>query len=222
MLFCRNKTIVGQKEFEEPSSDLVRSSLGLLNASVEDTLKYGGDIAKAAISLMNFRNDRKYIVIDTKIHMLMPGFIPAIPGWHTDGAPRGKTGSPIAKDDPNIELQETMRSPRYHLLVTGTGALTEFVNEQVDVETVNNSKLYQYMTQQINLKLEAGLKTFFAPSKHVVEFDWWNIHRGIEAQNHEWRFLIRATETDYIIPETDLRKIIRTQQQVYVPKDFGW
>jgi hypothetical protein len=56
----------------------------------------------------------------------------------------------------------------------------------------------------------------------VIEFDWWNIHRATPATTPGWRFLIRVTESDYLEPFTNLRDIMRTQQQVYVPENFGW
>lgn len=74
----------------EPSQELIEASLNLRQASLEDAARYGGAITREALGAMNLRGDRKYVIVDTKIHLLMPGWVPAIPGWHTDGVPRGE------------------------------------------------------------------------------------------------------------------------------------
>lgn len=227
VLFNRNPLKYGLR-IEEPSTEVFKNTPQLWNASLEDALKYGGELTKAAISAMNLKFDRKYIVVDTKIHMLMPGMCPAIPNWHTDGVPRGKELRPEAKDIPNIHAQEEMTTSRFHLLVTGNGCLTEFVGQPqlIDVPdepSLELNKIIHRETEMMRKDEESfPLKIVTAPSCQAVEFDWWSIHRGIYATKHEWRYLIRVTETDHMAPQKDLRKILRTQIQVYVPLDFAW
>lgn len=155
--------------------------------------------------------------------MLMPGFYPAIPGWHTDGVPRGKELNPTVKGVPNIQAQEEMDTTRFHLLVTGEGCLTNFIDEKVTLKVPDkpNTNLYKMISDQVKER-EDELKVIEAPSCTAVEFDWWELHTGVKAKKHEWRYLIRVTETDHFAPQTDLRKIIRTQQQVYAPESYGW
>lgn len=222
VLFNRNPIRIG-RTIEQPPTEVIKNTPALWNASLDDALKYGGELTRAAIGAMDLKFDRKYIIVDTKIHMLMPGFYPAIPGWHTDGVPRGKDLRPDVKDAPNIFAQENMSSSRFHLLVTGEGCLTKFINGplELDVPDEPSADLYKVITEQISSR-EEDLEIVESPSCTVVEFDWWNLHTGVRAKKHEWRFLIRVTETDHMEPQTDLRKIIRTQQQVYVPEQFGW
>jgi hypothetical protein len=210
---------------EQPDNDLIKNTLGLWCASIEDAIRYGGDITREAIGAMNIRNDRKYVVVDTKITMLKPGWCPAIPGWHVDGTPRttdeGLTYN-FFTGKPDIEQQDMMRPARFHLLVTGEGCLTNFVNQRVNIELPNkDARLFQKISKEINEKRNE-LDILTAPSCQVVEFDWWDIHEGVLATKSEWRYLIRVTETDLLAPETDLRKIIRTQQQVYAELNYGW
>lgn len=225
----------------------MRNTLGLVNASLEDALRFGGELTRAAIGAMELRHDRKYIVVDTKVHMLMPGFYAAIPGWHTDGVPRGRNWNPLSKEDPRLDVQEAIdrcergdpyaatvhaelaepepwvrRPTRYHMLVTGDGCLTEFVDGTVALEPTPawaGPGLYADMNRQVEVLRPP---TMLVPSCRVVEFDWWDIHRGTAATMHEWRFFIRVAELDLAEPERDLRKVIRTQCQVYTPTDFGW
>lgn len=209
-----------------PTTDAIKNTFGLWNASLEDALRYGGDLTKAALSAMNLKFDRKYIIVDTKVHMLMPEMCPAIPSWHTDGVPRGADLNPASKGAPNLSAQETMDAPRFHLLVTGEGCLTEFVNEQnveFEIDEDYGTSLYSQMNRQVTEKLATGEITKSAvPANTAVEFDWWDLHTGTWATKHEWRYLIRVTETNHIPPQTDLSKIIRTQQNVYVKENFGW
>ena len=75
-------------------------------------------MTREAIGAMNMRHDRKNIIVDTKIHMLMKGMSPAIPGWHTDGAPRDNNKNPGGSGKPDTFAQENDPRPnRYHLLI---------------------------------------------------------------------------------------------------------
>ncbi|URC22620.1 hypothetical protein KASHIRA_00260 [Serratia phage vB_SmaM-Kashira] len=226
MLFNRNEVVFG-RTIEKPSQDDIKNTMGLWNASVEDAIKFGGDVTRAAIQAMNLRGDYKHIVVDVKTHMLMPNMIPAIPGWHTDGVPRGADLNPASKGDPNIYAQETMRSPRYHLLVTGGNCPTRFIRDrdiEIGIENGHNPKLYSDISAYVKLREDRGwFDTYDAPDSQVVEWDWWELHTAQRARGHGWRYLIRVTETDHIAPQKDLRQVLRTQQQVYMPTEvFGW
>jgi hypothetical protein len=224
VLFNRNPLIYG-RSIEQPSVEVLKNTPQLWNASLDDALRYGGDLTKAAIGAMDLKFDRKYIVVDTKIHMLMPGFYPAIPNWHTDGVPRGVELRPEAKDWPNIHAQESMTPSRYHLLVTGDGCLTQFATTPIMLNTQLGSptyNLYEDLNDQLKYADDEEKGVISAPSCQVLTWDWWQLHRGIQATKHEWRYLIRVTETDHMSPQTDLRQILRTQIQVYVPESFGW
>lgn len=222
VLFSRNPLIYG-KTISPPTTLDIKSSVGLWNASLEDALRYGGDLTRAALGAITLRHDRQYIVVDVKVHMLMPRFMPAIPSFHTDGVPRGKDLNPASKGDPDILAQEnpSLRSPRYHLLVTGEGCLTQFVDEPIALEVPDSPTpdLYTLVNRQVK---EKQPRLVSVPSCQVVEWDWWNLHSAVPASKHEWRYLVRVTETDFIHPQADLREVIRNQQQVYVPQDFGW
>jgi hypothetical protein len=238
---------------EQPTNDEVKDTPSLWNASLEDAVKYGGDLTRAALSAMSLVGDKRYVIVDTKVHMLAPGQFPALPGWHTDGTPRlashvgvenwhaasaeletdeerrrvyGATLHPQNKGLPVIAAQEVLDSPRFHLLVTGTGCLTQFLDEPVwiDVPDEPSRELYKQVTRRVRELVESGeRKGFDMPSCTAVEWDWWALHQAQAAQEVEWRFLIRVTESDHNEPQTDLRKVIRTQNQVFVPGlDAGW
>lgn len=231
MRFNRNQVVFG-KIMEKPAQQEIKSSLGLWNSSIDDALKFGGDITRSAISAMNLRFDKKHIVVDVKVHMLMPNMLPAIAGWHTDGVPRGPELNPAGKGDPNIYAQESMDSPRYHLLVTGGDCPTKFIKDR-DIELTipkePSTRLYSEISAEVNRGMfpksaeTKPYETYNAPDSQVLEWDWWELHTAQQARAHGWRYLIRVTETNHIEPQKDLREILRTQQQVYLPSTlFGW
>jgi hypothetical protein len=226
MLWNRNYVKVGNS-IATPTQDAIENTFNLRQVSLEDAMRYGGSITRDAIGAMEFHGDRRNIIVDTKVHFLMPGMCPAIPGWHTDGVPRGIYGNPAGTGRPNLGIQEMglQSAPHYHLLVTGEHCPTRFVNEPVEIPTMDlvNGELYTNMTRIINQKIEhTGLNVFDSPANTVLEWDWWNIHTAQLATARGWRYLIRVTETDHIEPRTNPADFIRTQNNVYAPMDFGW
>lgn len=219
MKFNRRPVIKGDS-IEQPEISEVKNSLSLFRASLEDAVRYGGDITRAALSKMVLVGDRKNIVVDTKTHMLMPGMCPAIPGWHTDGAPR-------PNKNPSLIEQEKLddRYNRYHLLVTGEGCMTRFVEQRdftLSLEKFDGtSNLYAEMSYRMNQRF-LELSPFEIEPCTIYTWDWWEVHTAIIAQKREWRYLIRVTETDFVEPVTDLRECLRVQQNVYTPTEFGW
>jgi len=225
VLFNRNP-MVSAGSIEQPTANEIKNTFGLWNASLDDAMLYGGEITRQAIKAMNLRHDRKNIIVDTKIHMLMPGWSPAILGWHTDGAPRDNLKNPNGSGLPDTFAQENDdRFNRYHILVTGTGCLTAYINKPIQVNIPNkpSQDVYSVMSKEVSsLVKEQPELVFGLPSCTAMEFDWWNIHTGVIASKKEWRYLIRVCESDYYEPRQDLREVIRMQSQVYSPADFGW
>lgn len=222
--FNRTAPVIGAS-IPDPPQELIESSLNLRQVSLEDAARYGGLITRQALGAMNLRGDRKHIVVDTKVHLLMPGWVPAIPGWHTDGVPRGTEMNPGGRGAPNLRAQvEGLASaPRYHLLVTGEHCPTRFMAGAFDFELDldGGSELYTEITRQAQ-DAAGTFETLTTPPSTVVEWDWWNVHTAQQATARGWRYLIRVTETDHIVPRTDPADFIRTQNQVYAPMDFGW
>jgi hypothetical protein len=225
VLFCRNPLVLSGT-IEQPSTSEMKNTFGLWNASLDDAVRYGGEITRQALRAMNIRHDRKNIIVDTKIHMLMKGMSPAIPGWHVDGAPRDNNKNPNGSGKPDTFAQEGDPRPnRYHILVTGTGCLTQFINQPVsiDIPTEPSYEVYSMMSRQVHQMVQIQPALIMSvPTCQVMEFDWYSIHTGVVASKNEWRYLIRVAESDYYEPQQDLRQIIRMQSQVYAPHNFSW
>jgi hypothetical protein len=214
-------------KMEQPPISEIKNTFGLWNASLDDAVRYGGEITRQAIKCMNLRHDRKHIIVDTKVHMLLKGMSPAIPGVHCDGAPRDENNNPQGKGLPNTLKQEELqdRHNRYHILVTGTGCLTEFVNQPLTlpIPAEPSEEVYEIISHDVRALAKHNPNLLAKiPSCTVVEFDWWDLHTGVVATKKEWRYLIRVCESDFYQPQQDLREVIRMQSQVYAPHDFGW
>lgn len=213
---------------ETPSQDAIENTLNLRQVSLEDAVRYGGTVTRSALDAihLSLRGEHKYTIVDTKVNFLLPGFIPAIPGWHTDGVPRGDELNPAGRGVPRINAQNEglARESLYHLLEVGGHSKTEFLTGKVQLDLEDGHDLYQRMSEKVDAFLgyvdHPPIES--CPEGQVVTWDWWQIHRAVPATGPGWRFLIRVTETDYIEPRTNPSDFIRTQTQVYVPERFGW
>lgn len=222
----------------------IQHAVGMLNASIDDAIRYGGSAVRAALSGLRPVGGYKHLIVDVKMHMLKKGMNPAIPGWHTDGVPRGSWDlSPFGPEAPDLQRQEGQKSPTYHLLVAGCDAPTAFL-ERRNVEIPDSAclptpDLYARITDVLERKHRPpGVIEFLQGERAAQEadwgrrieipnnewwtWDWWELHTGQPAREDGWRMLIRVTESDYVKPEPDLRKVIRTHQQAYISGSFGW
>lgn len=226
MLFNRNSVKVGDS-IPAPSQDAIENTLNLRQVSLEDAARYGGSITRQALGVMNFHGDRKNIIVDTKVHFLLPGMCPSIPGWHNDGVPRGAELDPAGKGTPRFYAMEhnLVSEPHYHLLVTGTHCPTLFLKGKIELVGLDDAgrDAYAEMTRQVNSDIKGGFnETFESPDSTVLEWDWWTVHTAQKATGRGWRYLIRVTETDHIEPRTNPADFIRTQNNVYAPMEYGW
>lgn len=208
------------------TQDDIKDTPGLWNAPLDVATLLGGRITQAALASMNLGFDYKHIIVDVKTHLLQPGMFPAIPGWHTDGVPRGGSLSP-AKGLPDITKQTQARSPRYHLMILGADCPTIFIknrNVVLEVPDEPSTNLYKNISEQCASSRSSGnIETYEITPGVIYEWDWWELHTAQASKSAGWRYLIRVTETDYLEPQKDLNQIFRKQQQVFLTSDkFGW
>lgn len=210
-------------------SKLIEGTLNLRRASLTDAALFGGPLIRTCLEQAPLKGDREYVFVDTKVSLLMPGWMPAIPGWHTDGVPRGvaygqgfdsaSTGAPSMKDQQR--QSDTGYFPRYHTIIVGNDCPTKFLVSplKLDLENSESEDLYAEMTRLVDERIDSLLQV--CPSRNQwASWDWWNIHAATEAIERGWRLLIRITESDTVTPVS--AGFIRAQNQVYVPREFGW
>lgn len=216
---------------------ILSATPNLARASLGNALLFGGPAVVRCLEQAPLVKDRPYIFVDTKVSLLLPGFIPAIPGWHTDGIPRygnlrsGDFNEPTSMSafnpgPPSLKAQERFDSislrPRFHTIHIGNDCATQFVDEplEMSLKHAEDPRLYREMSIKIKELVELdAVKLRNAVEGQWNSWDWWNIHRAQPAIRRGWRLLIRITES--IEPPLD-RDFIRSQTQVYVPEEFGW
>lgn len=222
----RGRFVEGVTLHSEHYWDTIPRTVGLYQASFHSAMIHGGPIVKGALEKLpnEFLFWGRDVVVDTKIHMLMPGMIPAIPGWHTDGIPRDEKGSPQGKALPFLPSLEKRNMVRYALFLAGGGSRTAFIPDRhviVDAPDDPSPDLYKEIDQDISEKIEKKELGF-----KLVDFDkwyfwdWFELHKAMPAEESAWRLLIRVTVGDYLKPRTT--DFFRAQEQVYLPLEYGW
>lgn len=221
LTFNRNPVAVGEA-IEDPDQQTIKLTPSLWNADWDDAIRFGGELTRAAMSAVDLVGDRNFVTVDTKIHLLMPGMVPAIPGWHTDGIPRAESGAPHGSLEPDFHRQVGLDhvAPRYHLLVTGWHSPTEFLERPWEWAPPVGRDLYAEMTRA--LEQDYAEPSFSVEPSTVYTWDWWNVHRAVPAKATGWRFLMRVTESDFLEPQRDMKQVFRMHNQVYLPTEFGW
>lgn len=200
--------------FDHP--DEVRDEPMIFGADFDTAVRLGGTITQAFMAAVDELWPGVPVIVDSRTHMLMPGWYPCIGGWHLDEAPRGADGQPdIASPDYTAE----------HLLAivdAGTGSLTEFVTTSFGIEyqDISSDAVYASADQIISRGVLGGhLKTQTVPSGRLIGFGPQGWHRGQPATGHGWRFFIRATRNS----KRPIKNERRQQVQVYLPSmDAGW
>lgn len=157
----------------------------------------------------------EHVVVDTRVHMLMSGWYPCIPGWHHDDVARTRSdGQPNYAEQPYY-------SGHVLLVLNSAIAPTEFAvgtHELPDVPL--GQKVYQTWHPIVEEQIAQGiLKRAAVGDSELVGFDWQAMHRGTAAVSNGWRYFFRAS-----VRRPRHRNEIRRQVQVYVPGDInkGW
>lgn len=188
----------------------------LFSCNWESAERLGGPLTRAFLDALTTRWDNDgNVIIDSRVHMLMPGWFPCIPGWHHDDVPRTRSDG-----QPNYEMPD-YKSEHCMALVGGDICPTEFalgVHELPDVPL--GEVFYRNWHPIVDEQVKRGeMRLWRAPTNRLVFFDWESIHQGTRAVAGGWRWFIRASRNTARTPTNELRR----QVQVYLesPTD-GW
>ena len=153
-----------------------------------------------------------YLVIDSRVNMLMPGMYQSIPGWHGDDVPRG-----IKYTQPDLERIDVNKYIHFMALYSDQKnpiSATEFVTEPVEID-VDLEAVWKSVNNSI---LSKKPKTGHLEEGTIIAFSQEALHRASACTQAGWRFFIRASFT-YRKPVNE----IRNQVQVYIPlENTGW
>lgn len=178
---------------------------------------HGGPITRAFMEFLDVSTwAEKPVVFDSRSHMLMPGWIPAIPGWHHDDVPRSRADGQPDYDAPSYHSRHAMA------LINGEIAPTEFAigNHTLPKIEGGNGPVYKHWNNMVDDQIENGvLQMVQAPSRQILYFDWQTMHRAVPAVKGGWRWFGRASWQTERKPTNEIRK----QVQVYLPApNEGW
>jgi hypothetical protein len=210
-------------KFECSESEIKKEPM-FFNSDYQFAFDNGGEITKAFLSaLPNEWKDN--VVFDSRVHMLMPGWYPAIPGWHHDDVPRPEipTGQHfITAGQPDYD------NPRYkaeHImaLVNAEICPTKFVLGECEMPAIPEGELiYRKWHEEVKqLIADNKVQVVDAPNKQLIFFDWQCFHTGDKAVTNGWRWFGRISRNTE--RTSKITNEIRTQVQVYLEFPMeGW
>lgn len=171
----------------------------------------GGPLTAEFIDALPWTGD---ILIDSRVHMLMPGMFPCIPGWHHDDVPRERSDGQPEYFNPSYKAEHCMA-------IWGGCSRTEFAIGAHEFEPAPiGQKVYKEADRVVECLCErSALERVTIPDSRLVFFDWLSWHRGMEATERGFRFFIRATRHSKLAARNE----IRVNANVYMPVlEEGW
>lgn len=207
------------RRLKEYTPAQIKNEPMLFSASYDFARNHGGPITDdfldcLAMDYGHLLDDK--LVIDSRVHMLMPGWYPCIPGWHHDDVPR-------TRRDGQPNYRKLDYKSKHFAVVVGDCSLTQFLYGKISLDIPRLGRtIYKDWNEQINHILGGTRrKPGLIPVQPglPIYFDWQTFHRGMPATKNGWRMFIRASW------DTDRPKLdeIRNQTQVYMSElEAGW
>lgn len=222
--FLSNTTIVGNFA-QSCTNEQIKNEPMFFNCDLKYAYEHGGPITRSFID--NLPDDWKNCdtIFDSRVHMLMPGWYPAIPGWHHDDVPRPAipTGQHfITAGQPDYD------NPRYkseHImgLVNADVCPTEFALGECTMSAIPDGELiYRKWHEEVKECIDKTiLERVKAKDRTLYEFNWETFHTGVRAESNGWRWFGRISRnTDRT---NNITNEIRVNAQVYLEFPMeGW
>lgn len=210
---------------EDIKNSEIKNEKMFFNSDLNFAYEQGGSITKSFIDALpeDWRNGEA--VFDSRVHMLMPGWYPAIPGFHHDDVPRPDI--PVGQHFITAG-QPDYDNPRYlseHILglVNATICPTNFALGKCTMPEIKDGDLiYRKWHKEVEKLLsENKMELLEAPDRKLVYFDWQTFHSGTKTISNGWRWFGRVSKN------TDRTKKIsneiRVNAQVYLEFPMeGW
>ncbi len=192
----------------------------LFSASVRFARQAGGPLTRMLLEVADWQLQQmesycsitdQYVVIDTRSHMLMPGFRPAIGGWHCDAYPRGGYD-----EQPDLTAG---KANNHHIVAfvsdqNGGVSQTEFVTAPIEASEIDPERVWSSVHRAVQA---ARPTTMFEQDGEVLRFSQQTLHRASSAHARGWRWWFRAS-VFYSPPRNQIRK----QVQVYGEEGQSW
>lgn len=196
--------------FSKWAENTVKNEPMFFGASLLWACANGGPITKEFID--NLPEDWRGmdVIVDSRVHMLMKGWFPCIPGYHHDDVPRSTENG-----QPNY-LNPEYRSNHLMGLVNAEICPTEFALGRIELEIPKEGIIYKEWHKAVEASSLYRLK---AESGVYIEFDDRSFHQGTRAVGNGWRWFIRLSKGTHRKPTNEIRR----QVQVYLENPMeGW
>lgn len=195
------------------------------NANFNYAMEKGGEVTRAFLNALPLEWKEHPIVFDSRVHMLMPGWYPAIPGWHHDDVPRPEipTGQHfITAGQPDYD------NPRYkseHILglLNADVCPTLFATGNCTMPAIPEGELiYRKWHEEVeNLIKNEQLSVETCKDRTLYFFDWQTFHTGTKAVSNGWRWFGRVSRNTERTQK--VTNEIRVNAQVYLEFPMeGW
>ena len=158
------------------SNDKIKNETMFFNSSLAFAFDNGGPITRSFIMSLPDDWNTDQVVFDSRVHMLMPGWYPAIPGYHHDDVPRPDI--PVGRHFITAG-QPDYDNPRYHSehilgLVNADVCPTYFATGTAEFSQIPDGELiYRQWHKEVLEKIESNeLTKWDAPDRTLLQFDW--------------------------------------------------
>ena len=140
--------------------------------------------------------------------MLMPGWIPCIPGWHCDGVIRRRQGS-----QPDLKtIGEDVKHLICSISTSDRLCPTEYIDRPLLLD-VDETAVWG----SVNARVGEYEHSRWLDSGQILLFNRPTLHRGTPAKERGWRYFFRLSF--YHMPAVNQ---VRHQVQVYPTDQRGW
>lgn len=221
-----------RQELPAESQFAIKNEPMLFNCDFSHALEMGGRLTREFLGRLPVAWQQDMTVIDSRVHMLMPGWYPCIPGWHHDDVIRNREDG-----QPNY-LQTEYRSEHIMALWNADICPTLFApGDQRFVIPPIGKVIYEIWHDVMEKKVaDNQILTYKAPDRTLIYFNDRTWHRGTAAIANGFRFFIRASRyyrlheghklgdiTQVITRGNERTNEIRRQSQVYMSaENAGW
>lgn len=215
---------VGQDIVPDFKEDVLKNEPMLFNCDADHAARLGGPLTNTVLEMLPKGWRGVPLVVDSRVHMLMPGWYPCIPGWHHDDVPRTRSDG-----QPNYASGQN-RSEHIFCLINGDICPTAMAEgESFFVEPYQGQVVYEQWHRAVEERIKLGLLTHsYAASNRLITMNDRTWHTGTRAVKNGWRFFIRISR--YFDPYgnpiqrgNSRTNELRRQVQVYMDNpNAGW
>lgn len=196
----------------------VASTTGLFQATADFAREYGGQFVRDVLEQVEGLDPEYPLIVDSKIHMLKPGWLPCIPGWHVDFAPGWLDVVDWSAVDPKEQ----------HWMAISSGvSATEYVvgfagsSRALSLSIPRAPRVNGFLSKAVEL-YKPGLEIHEVEPGVVYQFSQLTLHRGVPAVVAGWRQFVRVSATRLRLP-LDGRRLQASQVYILARDEHaGW